>query len=251
MKTDNLKKALCCSFAILSVLSVSAVAQTPKADVSVFELGDQAVRIPAPEGFEEAASQFETLKKLMSTTESPLNDMLAVHLPHADCERLRAGGFGPFNFYTKVSVFKESRNETVSSEQFAKLVAFVRKNSPELFDINSSAMKTVVKRMDQGLSEASKKEIQVDVSQPVNLGQFDSRPEVYSFMLAMNLTTQTDKGSGNLLPLLAGVSLVRVKQRLIYVYTYRKYVSAVDAGALRDFTKQWVSQILAANSTGD
>jgi len=88
------------AFAICLVVNASAVAQTRKADVATFHLGNQVIAIPAPIGFEEAASQFESIKNHFTLTEAPGNDMLAVHLPHADCQKLRAGEFGPFNSCT-------------------------------------------------------------------------------------------------------------------------------------------------------
>jgi hypothetical protein len=107
-------------------------------------------------------------------------------------------------------------------------------------------MKATLEHLSKGLSELSKKETQVDMSQPVNLGEFDTRPNVYSVMLLMNFKTQSSDGEVSTL-ILGGLSYVRVKQRLIYVYTYRKYGSKNDVDTLRDFTKQWIGQILAAN----
>lgn len=234
------------SVAVLFVISASAGAQTRKTDVTVFQLGDQATRIPVPEGFEEAASQFEVIKDQFTRTEAPENDMLAVHLPHADCERLRAGGFGPFNFNTKVSVRRAVRDQAYSAERFANLVATFRKTGAQLLDVNSPTMKSAIKRLDNSLSELSKQETQVDLSQPVNLGEFDTRPNVYSVMLL--LTFKTKSGDSEVsIPIVGGLSYVRVGQRLVYVYTYRKYVSPADVEDLRDFTKKWIGQILAAN----
>jgi hypothetical protein len=231
---------------VLLVASASAFAQTTKTDVVVFQLGDQATMIPAPEGFEEAASQFEIIKDRFSRTETPENDLLAVHLPHADCERLRAGELGPFNFNTKVSVRRAVRDQPYSAARFAALVAEFRKSGAQVLDINSPAMKSAVKRLDKTLSEIGKQEAGVDVSQPINLGEFDTRPNVYSVMLV--LTFKTKSGDSEVsTPVLGGLSYVRVGQRLIYVYTYHKYSAATDVELLRDFTRKWIGQILAAN----
>lgn len=233
-------------FAVLIVINAAAVAQTPKTAAAVFQLGDQATRIPAPEGFEEAASQFERIKDLFSRTEDPGNDLLAIHLPHADCNRLRAGEFGPFNFNTKVSVRRSIRDVPYSAESFGMLVATFRKNGAQMLDVNSQIMKDATKRLDTAMSDLTKKDVQFDFSQPVNLGEFDTRPNVYSVMLVLSFKTKSGDSEVSV-PVLGGLSYVRVGQRLIYVYTYRKYTSAADVDVLRDFTKKWVSQILAAN----
>jgi len=246
MKYNKRTKAVSWSIAIYFVVSASAVAQTPKTDIAVFQLGAQATRIPAPEGFEEAASQFESIKNHFTLTEAPENDMLAVHLPHADCERLKAGEVGHLNFYTKVSVGKSVRNVDYSAARFANLVSEFRKTGSQVLDTNSPAMKATLERLGTKISELSKRETQVDMSQPVNLGEIDTRPNVYSVLLLMNFKTQSSDGEVRML-IVGGLSYVRVRQRLIYVYTYRKYETKTDVETLRDFTKQWIGQILAAN----
>ena len=65
-------------------------------------------------------------------------------------------------------------------------------------------------------------------------------------MLLVNFKTKIGDNEVST-PILGGLSFVRVKRRMIYVYTYRKYESKTDAVILRDFTRKWVGQILAAN----
>jgi hypothetical protein len=232
--------------AILSLVSTSAVAQTQKTGVTTFPLGNQLTVIPAPDGFEEAASQFELIKDNFTRTEAAENDMLAVHLPRGDCDKLRAGESVAFTFYTKVSVRRGARDLDYSAERFAELVSLFRKSGSQVLDVNSPTMKAAVDRLDQGLSEINKKETKVGLSQPVNLGEFDTRPNVYGVMLLINFRTRSGDSEVTI-PLVAGLSYVRVKQRLMYVYTYRRYNSTTDVKVLRDFTRQWIGKILAAN----
>jgi hypothetical protein len=234
------------ALAVLFVLGPAVVAQTPKTDATVFQLGAQATKIPAPAGFEEAASQFEKIRNHFTATEAPDNDMLAVHLPRADCDRLRAGEFGPFDFYTKVSIRRAVRDEDYSAERFASLVSTFRKSGAQILDINGPTMKGIVEHLDKSLSELSQQSTQVDLGQPVNLGEFDTRPNVYSVMLLMTFKTKSGDETVSV-PILAGLSYVRIKQRLVYVYTYRKYKAGTDVQVLRDFTREWIGQILAAN----
>jgi hypothetical protein len=225
---------------------VSAQAQTPKVIAGSYHLGEQVIVIPAPADFEEAASQFEVIKSRFTQTEAPENDLLAVHLQRADCDKLRAGELGPLTFYTKVSVPKSVRELDFSTQAFAALVSEFRKNGSQYLDTNSPALKTTIERLSQRVSELSGTDTKVDLGQPVNLGEFDTRPNVYGVMLLMNFKAQTSAGERSVL-LLCGLSYVRVGQRLIYVYTYRKYEATSDVEFLRHFTKEWLGQILAAN----
>ena len=247
--TEFLFLSLIAAFFAVSVIvgvAASTPAQTSKAKPATFQLGDQVLTIPAPADFEEAASQFEQIKTHFSSTEDPGNDMLAVYLPAADCVKLRAGEFGPLSFYTKVSIRRGVREQDYSTERFAQLVAAFRQNGAQILDVNGPVMKAATQRLDKSLTELNKQETQVDLGQPVNLGEFDTRPNVYSVMLLMNITTTTGDGEASV-PILGGLSYVRVRQRLVYVYTYRKYKTKFDAAILRAFTTEWINQILAAN----
>src|SRR5438034_6640700 len=115
-------------------VSVSAQAQTRKTNNTSLQLGDRVVVIPAPDGFEEAASQFEDVKARFTVTEDPGNDLLAVHLLATDCERLRRGESGSFNFYTKISVRKTARERDFSPSQFAAIAAQFRKSGAAVLD---------------------------------------------------------------------------------------------------------------------
>ncbi|MGH9871637.1 MAG: hypothetical protein ACRD9S_04115 [Pyrinomonadaceae bacterium] len=248
MKIFPTIRYLAFAVSILLGVTASALAQTPKAKAATFQLGAQVLTIPAPADFEEAASQFEKIKERFTITEAPDNDMLAVHMPHADCEKLRAGEFGPFNFYTKVSIRKSVREEDYTAERFAELVAVFRQSGSQILDVNGPVMKAATERLDKSLTKLNEQETQVDLSQPVNLGEFDTRPNVYSVMLLLNIKTTTGDRETTV-PILGGLSYIRVKQRLVYVYTYRRYESKADAAILRVFTTQWINQILAANNT--
>ncbi|HSS19607.1 MAG TPA: hypothetical protein VLL54_06005 [Pyrinomonadaceae bacterium] len=235
-----------CASALVFVIAASGFSQTEKVDPTRFQFGDQVITIPAPEDFEEAASQFPTVKNVMTRTEAQGNDMLAVHLPHADCEKLRAGESVAFNFYTKVSARSAIRESDYPAAHFAELIAEFRKTRTQVLDVNGAEMKSLLERLNQSLSDLTKSDAKVDMNQPIYLGEFDTRPNVYSSMILMTIKSNIGDGGKDTV-IAAGLTFLRVKQRLIYVYTYRRYESKADIETVRDFTKKWVGQILAAN----
>jgi len=242
---NTMRVSLCVSLATL-LLGFSVSAQTPDSKTTSFQLGDKVVVIPDPEGFEEAASQFEIIKKNMSATEDPGNDMLAVHLPKEDCERVRRGEFGAFKFYTKVSVRKANRTREETASDFSGLVSEFRKSGADALDINSPRMKAALERLEKSVSELGNSDSKPQMSQPVNLGEFDTRPNVYSVLLSLSYQYE-ENGVRRTRPILGGLTFLRVNQRLIYVYTYRSYTAKTDIEVLQDFTRKWVGKILAAN----
>jgi hypothetical protein len=243
--------------AIVLTLSATARAQEHKKGVEksgavsrpvvlTVRLGNSVVVIPAPEGFEEASSQFDSIKARFTETEAPGNEMLAVHLPASDCELLRRGEQTTFNSYTKISVLRDAKEQVFSESDLAALVAEFRKNGATMMDPNGPRMKALLEHIEQGLKKVESGDTQIDMSQPVNLGELEVSPRIYSVMMLMTITRDTGATQSST-PLLAGVTFMRVKQRLIYVFTYRKYHSKSDVEALRVFTKTWTGGILAAN----
>ena len=202
--------------------------------------------IPTPDGFEEAASQFDSVKTRFTATEDPGNDMLAVHMLTGDCEKLRHGEAGSLNFYTKISIRKAARETDFSALEFAAIPTEFRKNGATLLDINGPQMKASLDHIDKALSELSENKTKIEMGQPENLGEFDNRPNVYGIMLLVNITVQSGDNR-RVEPLLGTISFVRVKQRLLFVYTYRRYESKADIEVVRDFAKHWIDSILAAN----
>jgi len=217
-----------------------------RAKTSSVRLGDRVVVIPDPEGFEEATLQFERYRERLVATEAPTLDTLLGHLPTSDCDLLRKGSAPTYNHYTKVSVLRAGRELDVSREVMAQAVEGYRANVGAVLDPNGPEMKALVKKVEQGLSAVDSKQTTVDFSRPQQLGEFDARPDINSFLMLMTIKVN-QAGAEATVPMLASVSFVRVNERLIYVYGFRKYKSAADMETLKQFATKWTSSIVAAN----
>jgi len=230
---------------ILIILALAAAAPFAPAraqQAHVYQLGTKSVAIPPPAGFVEAMSQFEHVANLMKTTEDPGNDVLAAHLPAEMADQVRRGERTQMTFYTKVSVMKILRARDTTEADFASTVAHFEKTGQQVLDINGPVMKSAVKNLREGLNNAVGTEVPLELRQPQHLGSFQKTKDVYSVMLLMTLKVPEGEW-----PVLVGASFVRVRGRLLFVYAYRKFNSEKDAEVLRDFTRQWVTEIVAAN----
>jgi hypothetical protein len=232
--------------AIVLLFNATAKSQEHSRKVFSVRLGDAEIIIPTPEGFEEASSQFEKVKANFSATESPDNDMLAVYLTASDCELLRQGKQPSMAFYTKVSVLRARRMAPFSTEDLAAVKAEFRKNGAGIMDPNGPQMKAQLQHIEEALSSRDSTKMSVDISKPVNLGEFDVRPNVYGVLLMITFKIASNSGE-SATPLLAGMSFTRVKDRLVYFFTYRKYQSKADVDILTAFTTKWTTMILGAN----
>jgi hypothetical protein len=213
---------------------------------STVQLGDKIIVIPDPEGFEEAASQFANVKQRMTATEAPANDMLLTHMLVSDCDLLRRGAIPTYSQYTKVSVLRRARELSMTRPMMVSVVDAFRRNASTLLDPNTATMQDFEKRLEQELSRIDSNTTQLDFSKPELLGEFDTRPDVASFLMLMSF--KVNSGSvEQIVHMLTTTSFVRVKERVIFVYAYRKYKGTGDIATLKQFTTEWTNSILAAN----
>ena len=244
-----IKSRLFIAAALLFAVGVGTHAQehgVRPATISSVRLGNQSILIPVPDGFEEATSQFDSFKQRMATTEAPQNDMLFAHMPVSDCDLMRQGSAPTYDFYTKVSVLRIAREMAVTREMLASAAEGYRKNAGKLLDPNGPEMQRMNKRLSQGISELDSRETTIDLSKPQQLGEFDTRPDIASFLTMITVTTTVGSAQATI-PMLSTTTFIRVKQRIIFVYAFRKYRSPDDMEAIKQFARKWNTSILAAN----
>ena len=237
-------KQLLLSVPLLFTFALCAAAQTPAGDS--YRMGSREVSIPPPAGFVEATSRSEAIKRLFEATEAPALDLVAVHVPSDVMERVGRGEPREFDLYTKVSVPKGLRGKDFSRADLASLVRYLRSNAGKVFDLKGPLMQKQMKHQNKGLTDLLKEDTRLDLSQPVNLGEFESTPDSYGTLLLMKVNFKSGSYQKEGL-LAAGASALRVRNRLVWIYTYRKFDSEKDADELRAFTKRWLAEIRRAN----
>jgi len=236
--------------AILLVVSAAVPAQTEttiSADGVSAKLGDKVVVLPAPEGYEEVSQQWENVKTAFTAMVPSNGDLLAAYLQVSDCELIRRGQIPLMPSWLMINILREGRTHVSDRAEFSRIVALARENSENMVDPQKKNMKKEFARINEFLSKAYSKDMKMDLSKPKILGEFDSRPNVYSKLLLLKLTVHTDANAIEQPPMLGAMSFVLVKQRIITVLTYKKLESKDDAQQLTQFTTKWINEILAAN----
>lgn len=231
---------------LLLLLALTPGAAAAQAQEHSYRLGDKTVAVPPPAGFVEATSRSETVKKFFSATEAAELDLLAVHVPADVMGRIERGAAPDLLFFTKVSVSKQLRGHAATPEFFAGLAAYMRANNAKLFDMNSPEMRAQMKRQSKNLTDLLKERTAVDLSQPVLLGELEGTPNSFGTLVVMTFNFQSG-GQQARRTLVSGISAVRVKERVLWVYTYKAFNSDKDADDLRAFTKGWLADIIRAN----
>ena len=218
----------------------------PNASEHLYKMGEKSVSIPPPEGFVEATSRSEEVKKFFEAAEVEAMDMLAVHVPSEIMAKIERHEYPDFEFYTKVSVSKSFRDVAQSQDDFSKIVAYLRENNAKVFDFKSPEMQSQLQKQSKSLSELLKEDTRFDLSQPVSLGEIESTPDSFGLLLLTKVKFQIG-GEQKEKMLVSGASAVRVKSRLVWIYTYKVFNTDKDSDILKDFTKRWLADILRAN----
>jgi hypothetical protein len=246
--TFSLASALVLVFGVIAQAQEHAPkpATTPKTSSTSVQLGDKVLVIPSPEGYEEASTQFKQVKDRFTATEAPENDMLFVHLPAADCELLRQGSNATYSQYTKISVQRTARELTITSAMMTAAIADLRKEAAKFADPNNPATVAMERHVERALSDLNSKQTKIDFGKPEILGEFNAGPNVFSLLMLMNVKLNQE-GVEVITPMLMSVSYVRMKERIIFVYVYRRLESKADLEPLKAFTTRWTSSMLAAN----
>ena len=240
--------------ALVLVFGVSAHAQEheaktakPRTTLASVQLGDKIIVIPEPEGYEEATAQFKQIKDRFAATEAPENEMLLVHMLAADCELLRQGSNPTFSQYTKISVLRQAKELTVTSEMMKAAIEDLRKQAVKFPDPNNPTTLAMEKHLERALSNLNSKQTTIDFGKPEVLGEFNAGPNVFSLLMLLNVKINQSGVEAKPTAMLMSVSYVRLKERIIFVYVYKKLESKADLEPLKTFTTNWTNKMLAAN----
>ena len=240
--------------AIVLLASVVAPAQSPQTKTTISidtisaKLGDKTVMLPAPDGYEEVSQQWEAMKTAFTLMTPREGDLLGAYMHVSDCDLMRNRQIPLMPSWLMVNIFREARTHVSSEAEFARVIAYARKDGENLIDPKKKDVKEQFARMNEFLTNVYSKDVKLDLSKPKILGVFDNRPNVYSQLLLLKLGVQVDGKDVDQPPMLGTMSLVLVKERIITVLAYKKIESNKDdAEMLTKLTTNWINQILAAN----
>lgn len=231
---------------LVCAIGAQASAQTKTRDNVSLRLGNQTILVPSPEGLQEVSGNFPTVTATFEASEPPQNELLASYVADSDHELLQRAERPLMHYYAKISTLKAGRGQHVSSALFNGVVAEFRKHTDEFVDPDQPSIKKLIENMERHLSESRSVEANLEIGKPKNLGAFNISADTYSILLlsAVNLEVGGQK-FGRMV--LAGASLVHVRNRILFVNCYRTYESETDLETMKDSVSKWTKSILAAN----
>jgi hypothetical protein len=207
----------------------------------VYQLGDQQVHVPPPDGFVEVSNTFQKVEARMRAADAT-NETLGVFVPETFVPRLRQSQDIDLDLYAKLAIMPLARNTTITKAQFDGIVAELEKNFDTYMDPNGPTMKNLQRNSSKDLSNLYGVDTSVGFTGTKNLGFFDKNDNVFSAMALSAIKLNERK-----LNVLLTFSLVNTGKRLLFVYMYKQSPTGDDVAKLRDLTKKWTSSIIADN----
>lgn len=238
MKTILLKKLLL-PLVLTAALPFALSAQNA---TDTYDLGSRKVKIPTPDGFINATSQFPSVTARIRATEDPGNDLLAVTVPESFVPKLKISEDIDLEFYAKVSVSKRARAIDITKDNFAALIASFEKNFGAYIEPGGPLMTSVEKNSEKGLTELLGKDTPISINETKYLGVIEKSDDVFSGMMLVSFEMY-----GRKMTTLGTLAFLRVNQRLVFVYAYRMSPSGNSVKELTQLTKKWTAKIIAAN----
>lgn len=197
-----------------------------------FKFGTRTIQIPTPEGMVDEFGKNSEMTTNIGKQLAPAFQLLAVYEMKEDVIRREKGASGPSGFYASVGSITALKDFDVAPDDFATLVARQKEPFPLEFDPKNKELILTLNKAEKGLVG----------NPPIVFGWFDNQADSFSAMMLIGW-----KLVG--VPVTAGmvISYIHLKDRVVYLRTFRIVNDMNDATTLVDFVKKWTAQIKTAN----
>lgn len=193
--------------------------------------------IPAPQHFLEARDSFAEFPPEMP------NRLLAVFMTPDEVKQRNADPASPLTKFMQIQVSKDAENHDLTSSEFSDLATKMSSVQDNVFGSAVDDVNAMLKKM---LSQ-SPDHLAVELSQPKTLGTFLNTDNAVGILMAMSMKAQGPSGIQRTQYVIASCVLFRVKNRLLYSYTYCDIGEKDAVGWVKSAATDWMNAILAAN----
>lgn len=225
-------------------LTLAAQSATPaKSDKNsdVFQLGDKTVRIPVPVGFTDVTGRIENDRNVFQRFDADGENM--TYVQDGLVSLLQANSRIPLGFHAKGWIPGNRRTTDITAEYFGQIISGMERNFAAILDPKSE---TMTKAKNQAMAFATKNldpKASIDFNETTNLGFIQKGDRVFSAMAFLSAQI-----NGQQATTLMTFSVLRLNDRLVWVYCYAPTPTEKDFEALPVFTRTWTAAIIAANT---
>lgn len=220
-----------------ALLATALILPAAAQDTPTYRAGLKNFTIPAPTSeLTEAGPDYRVLLEPLAPTQ---NRLIAAFLLPADLDTLRSGSTAILNRYALVEVLRQAEFADVSPEMFKQVSDGLGTQFGGSVDANLKDNQDEINRRLKALHPATS---DVILDKPVQLGALFTKPDACAFGMVMSMTS-----GGKARKLAVGVIAMRVRSRLLFLYTYTEFKDDSSVQWLRTTDEQWANAILQAN----
>jgi len=157
-----------------------------------------------------------------------------------DLPNLRTGSSAVLSKYSLVEVPRRGEFVDFGANDFKDMADGA---SQGVSDVLNSSVKETEEEFNRRMKSLDLDNVKIGLDKPVQLGTFFSKPDAYGLGIAMPVTV-----NGTTTKMVAGIILLRVKDRAMFAYLYAVYKDQDTLIWLRKTTQDWADAILKANA---
>lgn len=202
-----------------------------------FRAGTLSFTIPSPPGdLVETGSDYRVLLEPLAPAG---NRLVAAFVLPDDLTLLRSGRSKPMTEYALVEIPRRAEFADVTPDFFKQ----VADGMAGQFGANlESQVKDTEEEINRRLKALNSSAATVSVDKPVYLGSLFSKTDACGFGATMAYSS-----NGTTAKMVMGLAVLRVQNRVFFVYLYRRYEDESSLLWIRKATEQWADSILSAN----
>jgi hypothetical protein len=227
---------------ILAAASVALRAQdstkatTTQTQVTNVRVGAVSIAIPSPTN--DLAEPGPDYRVIFETFAPTSNRLVAAFVPQDKMDAIRKGNAPPMDEYALVEVARRSEFTDIDSAAFQRIAEELAKQfGGDLSQFSSKGQEEINRNL-----KALAKSVSVTIDKPVPLGVFFSMTNAIGVgsIAPYNVNGVTTRRVGCM-------AFVRVRGRVLSVFTYAAYKDEGTAMSVKTTSEQWARAILKAN----
>jgi hypothetical protein len=215
-----------------------ATAGAQSTEPQAFKAGGTLIVLPAPT--RDIVEIGDDKRPLLDVIVPADNRLVAAFVLVEDLPHIKQGDAGlTMSRYALVEVARRAEFTDCEASDFKEVVDTVK---TQFGDLMNSTKGQVEDEFNNRMKALHLDEATMSLGQPIQLGCILSKPDAYGFGTIVPISkggTTTNMG--------AGITLMRVKKRMLFVYLYAEYKNENTVKWLRDTTGEWTDAILEAN----
>ena len=233
-----LRLAAVLAFASALACSAQDNSATKKTDApdNSFRVGGQSIILTSP--VEEMVEVGSDNRVILEVVVPESNRLIAGYVLKTEQAVLHGAGT-ELTRYAMVQVPRQGEFADVSADDFKQIADGAGKQLGAAIDSSVKEGETEFNRRMKSMNLDS---LQATLDKPVQLGRLFARGDAFGFGMIMSVTM-----NGKTTKMVAGINLLRVRNRVLFAYVYSVYKDESTVEWMRNTSQDWADSILRAN----